>query len=109
MPSCVHHCQALVMEYGPVEKLAAKINKPKMVCLYRKILENKRRNSYGTAKLINFLSGTTIAILSISLSAAAPVCPSSLSKHRNAFPGLTYNDVILIFGSIRLLWLLFFQ
>jgi Fe-S-cluster-containing dehydrogenase component len=25
-PSCVHHCQASVIEYGPVEELAAKLN-----------------------------------------------------------------------------------
>jgi Fe-S-cluster-containing dehydrogenase component len=32
LPSCVHHCQAKIMEYGPVEKLAKKmVAKPKMV------------------------------------------------------------------------------
>lgn len=30
-PTCVHHCQSLVMEYGPVEELAPKMTKPKMV------------------------------------------------------------------------------
>lgn len=30
-PTCVHHCQAFVMEYGPVEELAKKMTKPKMV------------------------------------------------------------------------------
>lgn len=31
-PACVHHCQAQVMEYGPVEELAAKmVTKGKMV------------------------------------------------------------------------------
>ena len=30
-PACVHHCQALVIEYGPVEELAKKMNKQKMV------------------------------------------------------------------------------
>ncbi|MCL1846337.1 MAG: 4Fe-4S binding protein [Coriobacteriia bacterium] len=24
MPKCVHHCQSLIMEYGPVEELAVK-------------------------------------------------------------------------------------
>lgn len=32
-PSCVHHCQAQVMEYGPIEELAAMINKPKMILI----------------------------------------------------------------------------
>lgn len=36
LPSCVHHCQALVMEYGTVEELAAKLNKPKMVLFVHK-------------------------------------------------------------------------
>ena len=31
LPICVHHCQALVMEYGPIEELAAKMTKPEMV------------------------------------------------------------------------------
>jgi len=31
LPSCVHHCQALVMEYGPIEELAKKMNREKMV------------------------------------------------------------------------------
>ena len=32
LPTCVHHCQAKVMEYGPVEELAARAaSKPKMV------------------------------------------------------------------------------
>lgn len=32
MPSCVQHCQALVMSYGPVKELAEKMaRKPKMV------------------------------------------------------------------------------
>ena len=30
-PTCVHHCQGGIMEYGPVEELAKKINKPTMV------------------------------------------------------------------------------
>lgn len=30
-PMCVHHCEALVMDYGPIDELAKKINKPKMV------------------------------------------------------------------------------
>lgn len=31
-PTCVHHCQSQVMEYGPVEELAKKFaGKPKMV------------------------------------------------------------------------------
>lgn len=31
-PTCVHHCQAGVMSYGPVEELAKKMaDKPKMV------------------------------------------------------------------------------
>lgn len=30
-PTCVHHCQSMVMEYGPVDELAKKMNKPKMV------------------------------------------------------------------------------
>lgn len=32
LPACVHHCQALVMEYGPIEELAKKLTeKPKQV------------------------------------------------------------------------------
>ncbi|ACL19946.1 4Fe-4S ferredoxin iron-sulfur binding domain protein [Desulfitobacterium hafniense DCB-2] len=32
LPTCVHHCQALVMRYGPVEELAALMkDKPKML------------------------------------------------------------------------------
>lgn len=31
LPTCVHHCQALVMEYGEIEELAKKINKKNMV------------------------------------------------------------------------------
>ncbi|MDR1185736.1 MAG: hypothetical protein LBK67_13225 [Coriobacteriales bacterium] len=30
-PTCVHHCQAAVIEYGPVEELTKKIVKPYMV------------------------------------------------------------------------------
>jgi len=30
-PACVHHCQALVMEYGEIEDLAKMINKSHMV------------------------------------------------------------------------------
>ena len=31
-PTCVHHCQAAVMEFGPVEELAKKLTgKPKQV------------------------------------------------------------------------------
>lgn len=30
-PTCVHHCQAQVMEYGPVEELVKAIDKEKMV------------------------------------------------------------------------------
>ena len=30
-PTCVHHCQAQVMEYGPVEELAKRMDKPFMV------------------------------------------------------------------------------
>jgi len=30
-PTCVHHCQALCMEYGTVEELAKKMTKGKMV------------------------------------------------------------------------------
>jgi anaerobic dimethyl sulfoxide reductase subunit B (iron-sulfur subunit) len=30
-PSCVHHCQSLIMEYGPVEELTKKMTKAKMV------------------------------------------------------------------------------
>ncbi|UWG99066.1 4Fe-4S binding protein [Dehalobacter sp. DCM] len=31
LPSCVQHCQAAVMSFGPVEELAEKISKPQMV------------------------------------------------------------------------------
>lgn len=31
LPTCIHHCQAGVMEYGPVEELAKKMTKQKMV------------------------------------------------------------------------------
>ncbi len=31
LPTCVHHCQSLAIEYGTVEELAARVNKPKMV------------------------------------------------------------------------------
>ena len=31
VPTCVHHCQSLVMEFGSIEELAKKINKPLMV------------------------------------------------------------------------------
>ena len=31
VPACVHHCQSLVMEYGPVEELARKMVKPRIV------------------------------------------------------------------------------
>ena len=27
-PTCVHHCQSQVMEYGPIEELAGRMNKP---------------------------------------------------------------------------------
>jgi Fe-S-cluster-containing dehydrogenase component len=30
-PACVKHCMANVIEYGPVEELAAKMNKARMV------------------------------------------------------------------------------
>lgn len=30
-PTCVHHCQAQVMAYGPISELAEKMNKGKMV------------------------------------------------------------------------------
>jgi Fe-S-cluster-containing dehydrogenase component len=30
-PACVHHCQAFVMDYGPVEELVKKMTKDKMV------------------------------------------------------------------------------
>ncbi len=30
-PTCVHHCQSGIMEYGPVDELAQKINKATMV------------------------------------------------------------------------------
>lgn len=31
VPTCVHHCQALCMEYGPIEDLARKMSKGHMV------------------------------------------------------------------------------
>lgn len=31
LPACVHHCQSLVMEYGPVSDLAAKMTHKHMV------------------------------------------------------------------------------
>ncbi len=31
LPTCVHHCQGLCMEYGSVEELAKKITSPRMV------------------------------------------------------------------------------
>ena len=31
VPACVHHCQALCMEFGPVEELARKATKPRVV------------------------------------------------------------------------------
>ncbi|MEC4272662.1 4Fe-4S dicluster domain-containing protein [Adlercreutzia sp. R25] len=31
VPACVHHCQSLVMEYGPVEELAKKATKSRVV------------------------------------------------------------------------------
>lgn len=32
LPTCVHHCNAKVIEYGPVEELSARVaSKPKMV------------------------------------------------------------------------------
>lgn len=31
LPTCVHHCQALVIEYGPIQEMAAKMTKKKMV------------------------------------------------------------------------------
>jgi anaerobic dimethyl sulfoxide reductase subunit B (iron-sulfur subunit) len=30
-PACVHHCQSLVIDYGPVEELAKKMTKRQMV------------------------------------------------------------------------------
>ena len=30
-PTCVHHCQASVIEFGPVEELVKRMNKPKTV------------------------------------------------------------------------------
>ena len=29
-PACVHHCQSLAMEFGPVDELAKKATKPRM-------------------------------------------------------------------------------
>ena len=31
VPACVHHCQSLAMEFGPIEELAKKVAKPRMV------------------------------------------------------------------------------
>ena len=31
LPTCVHHCQSLAMEFGPIEELAKKVVKPRMV------------------------------------------------------------------------------
>jgi len=31
LPSCVHHCEAAVMEFGTIEELSQKITKPKML------------------------------------------------------------------------------
>lgn len=31
LPACVHHCQGLCMQYGSVEELSKKIDKPSMV------------------------------------------------------------------------------
>ena len=31
VPACVHHCQGLCMYHGPVEELAKKVTKPRMV------------------------------------------------------------------------------
>ena len=31
VPACVHHCQSLAMEFGPVDELARKVTKPRMV------------------------------------------------------------------------------
>ena len=30
-PICVHHCEALVMDFGPIDELINKMDKPKMV------------------------------------------------------------------------------
>ncbi len=31
VPACVHHCQSLAMEFGPIEELAKKVVGPRMV------------------------------------------------------------------------------
>ena len=31
LPSCVHHCQGLCMDFGPIEEMAKKMDKPQMV------------------------------------------------------------------------------
>jgi anaerobic dimethyl sulfoxide reductase subunit B (iron-sulfur subunit) len=31
LPTCVHHCQALCMDWGPVEELAKRMTSPRMV------------------------------------------------------------------------------
>lgn len=31
VPTCVHHCQSLVMDFGPVEELAKRMAKPRVV------------------------------------------------------------------------------
>jgi len=33
LPSCVHHCQAWCMDYGKIEELAKKMNKPSRMAL----------------------------------------------------------------------------
>lgn len=35
LPTCVHHCQAGIMVYGPIAELAAKISKPTMAIFSR--------------------------------------------------------------------------
>lgn len=35
MPTCVHHCQSLVIEHGTIEDLSKRINKPKVVLYAR--------------------------------------------------------------------------
>ena len=40
LPTCVHHCQALVMTYGEAEELAKRINKPQMVLFVPKASAN---------------------------------------------------------------------
>lgn len=34
LPACVHHCQALVMEYGPLEDLVKKLSKKSRQVLF---------------------------------------------------------------------------